>query len=212
VLITASDGTRWNAKRLIVAAGPWLIRLLPELRPHVHITRQMVGWFGPDGPPGPDLATLPVFMLDTAEGHLYGLPDIEGRGVKAAFHDHGPPVGCDDWGPAPTDAELAAVAEVLGRHVPGAIGSIRDRDVCLYTNTGPGNATGGDAGEFILDRLPADPRIIVASPCSGHGFKFAPAIGEILADMALNDEAMAHESFQLRRFSTFAGGRRSRPN
>jgi sarcosine oxidase len=89
--------------------------------------------------------------------------------------------------------------------VPGAAGPIADRDICLYTNTLKADLRADDGDEFIIDRLPQDPRIIVASPCSGHGAKFASAIGAMLADMAIDPRIMAPEAFRLDRFSGFAG-------
>ncbi len=95
-------------------------------------------------------------------------------------------VGPDDWTPHASDAELADVAATLRQYIPGASGPITERDVCLYANT-----------------VPADPRIIVASPCSGHGAKFAPAIGEILAQLAVEDGYEVDPAFRLGRYSGF---------
>jgi sarcosine oxidase len=89
--------------------------------------------------------------------------------------------------------------------VPGAAGPIVDRDICLYTNTLKADLRVDDGDEFIVDRLPQDPRIIVASPCSGHGAKFASAIGAMLADMAVDPRITAPKAFRLDRFSGFAG-------
>jgi len=135
---------------------------------------------------------------------IYGFPDFEGRGVKAAQHDHGPAVGPDEWDPPVSDAELATTSAMLAELVPGAAGAITDREVCLYTNTAQADVVADDGGEFVIDRLPADPRIIVASPCSGHGAKFATAIGAMLADMALDPKVKAVAAFRLDRFSSFA--------
>src|SRR5258706_13113985 len=111
---------------------------------------------------------------------IYGFPDFEGRGVKAA-HDPGLVVGADDWYPPATDEELEAVGVTLAELVPRGAGSIADRDICLYTNTLKADAIDDGGEEFIVDRLPTDPRIIVCSPCSGHGPKFASAIGNMLS-------------------------------
>src|SRR5262249_6838374 len=147
---------------------------------------------------------FPVFIVEAPRGMIYGFPDFEGRGVKAAQHDHGPVVDADAWGPPPPDAELEIVAASLRALIPGAAGPIVERDVCLYTNTARADAGRDKGEEFIIDRLPRDPRIIVASPCSGHGAKFASAVGAMLADMALDPKRKALEPFRLDRFSTFA--------
>lgn len=191
------------AQKVVVAAGPWLASLIPELEPHLAITRQTVGWFRPADPPAVGLGTLPVFIFDGPQGPVYGFPDFEGRGVKAALHSHGPVVRPDQWGPPATDEELGPVAATLAELLPGAAGPILERDVCLYTNTLAPDAGPGAAEEFIIDRLPSDERIVVASPCSGHGAKFAAAIGEMLAELALNPGYEAPEPFRLNRFSGF---------
>jgi sarcosine oxidase len=90
--------------------------------------------------------------------------------------------------------------------LPGAAGPIIDREICLYTNTLCADVRPDDGNEFIIDRLPADTRIIVASPCSGHGAKFASAIGTMVADMALDPKATAPEAFRLGRYSQPVAG------
>jgi sarcosine oxidase len=85
------------------------------------------------------------------------------------------------------------IRAALAEHVPAANGALVDAKTCLYTVA--------PDGDFIIDRLPDAPQVVVASPCSGHGFKFAPAIGEILADLATTG-ATAHDisRFSIGRF------------
>jgi sarcosine oxidase len=192
------------AGQAIVAAGPWIGDFVPALKPLLTVTRQTVGWFRPARPETVGYGDFPVFLLDGPHGFIYGFPDFERRGVKAARHDHGPRAAPDEWGPPASDQELAAVGETLARFIPGAAGPIVERDVCLYTNTAPADVRVDGGEEFIIDRLPQDPRIIVASPCSGHGAKFASAIGEILAWLALNPAFQADPAFRLDRFSAFS--------
>jgi sarcosine oxidase len=191
------------AERVIVAAGPWIADFVPGLRKHLTVTRQAVGWFKPAKPETVRFGAFPIFIVKSARGMVYGFPDFEGRGVKAAQHDHGPIVDADAWGPSPTDAELRVVQANLRELIPGAAGPIVARDICLYTNTAKADVFGDDGEEFVIDRLPQDPRIIVASPCSGHGAKFASAIGTMLADLALDRTRNALDPFRLDRFSGF---------
>jgi sarcosine oxidase len=202
-----TEGEEVLAERVIVAAGPWIVGLVPGLAPHLVVTRQALGWFAPARPQNLAPGELPVFLLDAPQGLVYGIPDFEGRGVKAGLHDHGPAVDADAWGPPPSDAELAPVRAALAALVPGAAGPVVERDVCLYVNTRPADVRPDAGGAFVIDRLPADPRIIVASPCSGHGAKFAAAIGEILADLALDPACEPDPAFRLDRFSGFAAER-----
>jgi sarcosine oxidase len=192
------------AGQAIVATGPWTGDFVPALNPLLTVTRQTVGWFTPARPGAVAYGEFPVFLLDGPHGFIYGFPDFEGRGVKAARHDHGPLARPDDWGPPAIDAELAPVSETLAAFIPGAAGPIAERDVCLYTNTAAADVRTDNGEEFIIDRLPQDPRIIVASPCSGHGAKFASAIGEILACLALEPAFSADPAFRLDRFSAFS--------
>lgn len=203
IRITTSN-EQMMAERVIVAAGPWIAPFVPGLAFHLKVTRQVVGWFAPARPDTVRDGEFPIFLVEGRHGMVYGFPDFEGRGVKAACHDHGPIAGADDWGEPATDRELEAVSRTLAELLPGAAGPICDRDVCLYTNTLKADVRADDGNEFIIDRLPEDPRIIVGSPCSGHGAKFASAIGGMLANLALDASAAPLPAFRLDRFSRFA--------
>jgi sarcosine oxidase len=201
-IVTSSEEV--IGEQVIVAAGPWIAGLIPGLRKHLTVTRQAVGWFRPARPDTVRPGVFPIFIVQAARGHIYGFPDFEGRGVKAAQHDHGPVADADAWGPPPSDAELEIVSASLRELIPGAAGPIAERDVCLYTNTAKADVLADNGEEFIIDRLPQDERVIVASPCSGHGAKFASAIGAMLADMALDRTHKALDPFRLDRFSSFS--------
>jgi sarcosine oxidase len=201
----ATSNEEVMAEQVIVAAGPWIAGLIPNLGRHLTVTRQAVGWFTPARPEAVRYGEFPVFIVEGRRGVIYGFPDFEGRGVKAARHDHGRIVGADDWDLPASDKELQPVGATLAELLPGAAGPIADRDICLYTNTRKADLRADGGEEFIIDRLPQDPRIIVASPCSGHGAKFASAIGALLADMALDPRVAAPDAFRLDRFSGFAG-------
>lgn len=167
----------YQARRLILAAGPWMPALLPRLGLPLTIERAVQFWFRPLDPAdhcGPE--RLPVFILQYAgERLLYGLPDT-GHGVKIAKHHGGARTSADGIRRLVDDRERAAMRVLARQWVPGAAGPVVDATVCLYTNT--------PDGHFVLDRHPRHPAVVLASACSGHGFKFAPAIGEILADLA----------------------------
>lgn len=192
------------AQRAILALGPWLGRTLPQIAPVLEVTRQAVGWFKPARPEMVLPGRFPLFILERGPDDIvYGFPDFERRGVKAAPHNHGPKVEADDWDPPATDAELLPVCDALTELVPGAYGPIIERDICLYTNTLPADLRPDRGEEFIIDRWP-NSRLIVASPCSGHGAKFAPAIGEKLARLATDPSYDVEPFFRLSRYSAFA--------
>lgn len=177
VRLTLADGTAIEAGSVVISAGAWIGELLPELRSSLRLTRQVLGWFAPRTPAavGPDC--LPVFLLQSAEDIIYGFPDFAGTGVKIGSHLAGrvlPTAGDarQDGGSADADR----LSGFLTRYIPAAIGPLRDLKTCIYTRT--------PDEDFILDLHPDHPQIVIASPCSGHGFKFASVIGEILADLA----------------------------
>jgi sarcosine oxidase len=204
IVLTTSDGTRFATRQMILTVGPWITDFVPQLRDFVTITRQAVGWFAPSVPDRVQYPNFPIFMLDAPAGLIYGFPNFEGKGVKAANHNHGRKVNnadevCQD---ASAD-DLTSVIETLQKFIPAAGGELLSKEVCLYTNTAAGDVDGSRAEEFIIDRLPDDHRIIVVSACSGHGFKFASAIGEIVAEMAVNNSSVVGQDFSLKKFSAF---------
>jgi sarcosine oxidase len=193
VRITTDRGVV-EARHAIVAAGPWLSRLLPDLPVPLRVTRQVVGWFAPRDPTAFARDRCPIFMIENADGIFYGFPCGPNPGIKFAKHHHAEEAA-DPAAPTPPmgAADEALLRTALAAHLPSANGELLASQTCLYTMA--------PDGDFILDRLPGAPAIIVASPCSGHGFKFAPVIGEILADL-VTAGATRHDiaRFRLARF------------
>jgi sarcosine oxidase len=166
-----------EAGQAIVAAGPWVRKLLPDFPVPLRVTRQVLGWFEPTEPAMFGRDRCPVFMIENSDGIFYGFPAGRKPGIKFAKHHH-EDEAVDPAVPARpmTGADEVLLRAALAAHLPAANGRLLDAQSCLYTMA--------PDGDFILDRLPGSPDIIVASPCSGHGFKFAPVIGEALADLA----------------------------
>jgi len=193
VEVETSIGT-FTTEHLIVAAGPWADRLLgPSLADAgatLHVTRQPVVWLETPRSivPAGD-ADFPVWLVDLGHGRsVYGLPPHpaidaapgrpgDERLVKGAIHGGGERVDPDRVDRSIGEAEAASIADVVRIAVPTA-GRPVARSVCLYTYS--------PDGHFILDRDPLDGRIAIACGFSGHGFKFAPVVGEILADLAID--------------------------
>lgn len=166
-----------EAGTVIVAAGPWLPALLPDLALKLRVTRQAMAWFAPSDATLFTPGRCPVFLIESRHGMHYGFPAFGDAGVKIAKHHHDDQmVNPETYDRAFSTHDEALIRAAVADHVPAANGQRRDAKTCLYTVT--------PDGDFIIDRLPQLPHVIVASPCSGHGFKFAPAIGEILADLA----------------------------
>jgi sarcosine oxidase len=188
-VVTARE--RIEAGSVIVSAGAWVKTLVPALAVPMRVTRQVMAWFQPVIHVG--AGDLPVFLLESHHGIHYGFP-ADGNGlVKAAKHPHGDELVDPDAGARPVDGtDEALIRAMLADHLPGINGRVAAAATCLYTMT--------PDGDFVIDRMPGAPNVIVASPCSGHGFKFAPVVGEILADLVTEGKSR-------RDISRFAIGR-----
>ncbi|WP_328675265.1 N-methyl-L-tryptophan oxidase [Streptomyces sp. NBC_00343] len=163
-----------RTRRLVLCTGPWTATQVPSLAPHLTVTRIVNAYFAADpaGPLGP--SGLGSFSVDLPQGLLYGFPATDGRGLKAGL-DSGPPWNPQAPRPEATADELALLAEAVAQVLPGA-GPVTESLTCLYTMTAD--------RRFVVGEVPGVPQVLVASACSGHGFKFGPAIGEALADLA----------------------------
>jgi sarcosine oxidase len=176
VAVTSAGGTH-RAARLILSAGPWMPSLLGARGRALQVERQLFHWFEPARNPelfGPE--RCPVAVWEYAPDRIFATQPDVGDGMKAGIHHEGEMTDPDRVRREPTAEDEAAMRRLVERYLPDAAGRVREARVCLYTNT-PDH-------HFLIDVHPDHPQVIVASPCSGHGFKFASVIGEILADLA----------------------------
>jgi len=187
--------TTYTAKKLVVTAGAWLSKLVPELTRIAVPERQVVAWLQPLEPGLFTLNNFPVFNLRLEGGHYYGFPEFGGSGFKLGRYHH----RHEAVDPDTTDRDANVTDERLLRNIaeryfPTGAGPTLAMETCLFTNT--------PDEHFILDFLRGSRRVIVGSPCSGHGFKFSSVIGEILADLVQNGETTHDISLhRLRRFN-----------
>jgi len=166
-----------EAGAVILGTGAWIGDLVPALKRHLRLTRQTLCWYRPKTPAPFAPGKLPVFIVESEDDAVYGFPDFAGTGFKCASHRIGPvQLHADDARATPAAEDAAPTDRFLARFMPEALGGLAAMKTCLYTRT--------PDEDFILDLAPDDPRLVIASPCSGHGFKFASVIGEILADLA----------------------------
>jgi len=164
-----------NARQLVISAGAWVDSLLPGLRLPFSVERQVLHWFEPARDAGLfEASHCPIHLWQYDGRFFYGFPD-QGCGVKLAFHHGGATTSVDAVSRTVAPDEVEAVRAAIRRFVPAADGRLRSSVVCLYTNT--------PDEHFWIDRHPGKKGVVVASPCSGHGFKFAPVVGEIVADL-----------------------------
>jgi sarcosine oxidase len=179
-VVVDTDAGSFAAARLVLSPGAWASDLLHL--PHVPfvVLRKSLFWYGPPAAAGPrfDAGTLPCFAFDTPAGFFYGFPRLDDRGVKLAEHTGGRVVTdplAVDRGIDP--AEQSRIDDWISVHLPALGRDCRAHATCLYTMS-PDH-------HFVLGLHPNHPQVAIAAGFSGHGFKFASVVGEILADLAL---------------------------
>jgi sarcosine oxidase len=187
VHVTSAAGS-YEAARLVIAAGAWAPELLRDLGLPLTVQRNVLYWFEPATDQAAFLPErCPIYIWEAEDGlSFYGFPALPGppRGVKVAFHNFGPL--CT---PATVDRqvhqdEIARIQAWMARRMPAlGQGAFVEARTCLYTLT--------PDRDFVLGRHPQHPQVVIASPCSGHGYKVASAVGEVLADLAI-DGATRH--------------------
>jgi sarcosine oxidase len=185
----------YQAGKLIFTAGAWVGRLVDDLAPLLQPERQVLAWLQPLEPALFTPDTFPVFNLTVPEGRYYGFPVYGNPGFKIGRYHH-LDEAIDPALPlrAPDLADEEILRAYVSRYAPAANGPTLALRTCIFTNS--------PDEHFIIDTLPDDERVIVASPCSGHGFKFCSVIGEILADLAIDGSSRHDISlFRLGRFS-----------
>jgi sarcosine oxidase len=172
-----TDRASYEAGRVIVSAGAWISDLVPQLKGRAVPERQVLGWFQPKRPELFTPDRFPVSNVLTDLGHFYQFPSWGMPGFKIGLYHHLNETGDAD---ALSRDATADDEELLRAGIrlmfPDADGPVLRLQSCLFTNTADEH--------FVIDTAPGTPEVIVASPCSGHGFKFSSVIGEVLADLA----------------------------
>jgi sarcosine oxidase len=186
----------YEAGHAIVTAGAWTGSLVRDLGVTLEVTRQVLLWVRPGEPELFRTGWFPVFMIESEHGIHYGFPLQDDGLLKIAKHHHdGEVVDPDTCDRSVSDADRATITGPLFRMLPAAAGPVADAKTCLYTMS--------PDEDFVIDRLPGRERIVIASPCSGHGFKFAPVIGQALAELSLTGRtAVDIRRFRLSRFAS----------
>ena len=186
VTVTTRRGVE-RADRLVLCPGAWAPEILSDLGVPFAVERQVQFWFEPVGGLEPFLpGRHPVWVWDGGgDGQPYGLPAVDGPGggVKVAWFRRGRPTTADTLDRTVTAAEVDEMAGALRSRVPALAGRFVRAVPCLYTNT--------PDQHFVVAPHPRHPQVTLAGGFSGHGFKFAPVVGEILADLA-TDGGTAH--------------------
>ena len=201
-----TDRGTYHADRLIVTAGAWTGRILADLGLPLTVLRKVLWWLAVDDPTPYTPDRFPVFITDSPLGSIYGFPLYEHPGLKIANHSGGEPTTPETVERRVREEEKADVVALARWLLPGVTDRVLDSAVCLYTMT--------PDTDFVVDRHPTWSQVVIGAGFSGHGFKFAPAIGEQLVALALDAPATPYPRFALSRFDVVSapGGRRPTPS
>jgi len=173
--IITTSGLRISSATYVFACGPWLPKIFPGvLADRILPTRQGVFFFGvPAGDRRFTMPALPTWI--DFKDEAYGLPDLDGRGVKIAIDRHGPQFDPESGNRVVTTEGLFEVRQCLARRLPELRNApVMETRVCQYENT--------SNGDFLIDRHPDCENVWLVGGGSGHGFKHGPVIGEYVAD------------------------------
>lgn len=181
-VLVQTDAQVYSADRLILAAGAWAPQLLRELEIPLVVRRKPLYWYAPHGDHYRADRGCPAFLFELPAGIFYGLAQIDVQGVKLAEHTGGTIVA----DPLTVDRELDAadesrVSQFAAHYLPNLSRRLITHATCLYTLTADHN--------FVVDRHPLFPQIAFATGLSGHGFKFTPALGQALVELAVDGQS-----------------------
>ena len=195
VRVTTERGT-YEADRLVICAGAWARDLVPSLADLAMPERQVLAWIQPMHGELFEPERFPVFLIDVEEGSYYGFPIYDVPGFKfGKYHHLGEPMDPSDPDRSVRPDDEAGLRAFAARYFPDATGPTVMLKACMFTNS--------PDEHFLIDRLPDAPQVSLFAGESGHGYKFASVVGEIMADLAI-DGATRHDIglFRLDRFGS----------
>ena len=187
VQITTYEGT-YAADKVVFTCGARMAQVLGEDIAPVRAERVPLFWMEPLNPEPFALGRLPIYMWESQGGALfYGFPHVDWPGVKVARHHSGDFVDPDRVDRTVNAEDERRLRSAIADRIPALNGRVVSSLICLYENS--------PDGHFLIDRVPAHPNVIFGGGFSGHGFKFASVVGEILADLVTKGQATPHADF-----------------
>ncbi len=192
--VTTTKG-RYTAAKVLFCGGAWTEKLVGELGVRLTVTRQPLAWVWPKEPALFELGKMPVWILEHRDGsNHYGFPMLpDNPGFKLASHKRTVATDADSVDRFANQSDEQAIRGVLEDHIPAANGPLLSMRVCMYTNS-PDH-------QFIIDHHPRHPNVTIACGFSGHGFKCASGLGEVLAQLTLDGKTeLPIEFLSLKRF------------
>lgn len=184
-----TNKNRYHCNKLIITAGAWAGKMIPAFADTLKVTRQFIAWVKPKSEKEFLLNNFPCWLIadDMNHGSFYGFPVLpvktfgEPAGLKLAHHYPGIENDPDHVNRQAIEGDMEKLEYALKKYLPDAYESLNSFKTCLYANT--------PDSDFIIDKLPGyEDDVVVACGFSGHGFKFVPVVGEILADLAMTGE------------------------
>jgi len=177
-VVVETDRARYRARRLVIAVGAWAADVFPPLRGIAVPERQVLAWLQPTAPALFQPDAFPVFNIDVADGRYYGFPVYGIPGFKIGrYHHREERIDPNSPRHEADEMDEGILRRFAERYFPEGAGPTMTLKVCMFTNS--------PDEHFVLDVAPDTPEVVIASPCSGHGFKFASVVGEIVADLSL---------------------------
>ncbi len=185
-IIVKTERQTYQCKKLIITAGAWAGKMIPGFSDKIKVTRQFIAWIKTKNDDQFELTKFPCWMIgdDDKHGCYYGFPLLDTKkfgdpaGLKLAHHFPYQITDPDNVNRQTTEDDLENLKYCLDKYLPGVFDSFLSTKICLYANSPDEN--------FIIDKLPGfEENVSIACGFSGHGFKFASVIGEILADLAI---------------------------
>jgi sarcosine oxidase len=177
VTVRTSSGETIKGEGLVLAAGPWAPKVLSDLNLPLTVRRMLCVNFDPEPHPRFAPENLPVWCVQFNNQFLYGFPSLQEQGIKVGRHDDGEICSAETARRSVSEQEVLQVQALTQQYLPGAATSVLSTLTCLYTDTPDAN--------FVVDRHEEYSNVVFMAGCSGHAFKFGPAIGEALADMVV---------------------------
>jgi len=186
-VVVKTDKQTYQCNKLIITAGAWAGKMIPGFSSKIKVTRQFIAWIKTRNDNQFALYNFPCWMIGDADKHgcFYGFPLLDTKkfgepaGLKLAHHFPAQVTDPDNVNRQTTEDDLKNIKYCLDKYLPGVFDSILHTKICLYANSPDEN--------FIIDTLPGyEENVSIACGFSGHGFKFASVVGEILADLAIN--------------------------
>jgi sarcosine oxidase len=178
-VVVSTETEEFCAGKLVLAAGPWAAELLADFAVRLEVLRKPVFWLATHDDTYRAEHGCPCFLYELPLRIFYGVPQIDHRGVKVAEHTAGDAVA----DPLNVDRILHGddrdhVMRFAADYLPRVGGTVSDHSVCMYTMT--------PDRHFVVDHHPSFAQVIVIAGLSGHGFKFAPVLGEVAADLVID--------------------------